>query len=483
MQPLEKLYPHVPLWMQNFGISLYGVFYRHERLGRDFGKRVSEFRERDHWAPEKMQTYLEQRLRHMLIHAYENVPHYRSTWSALGITAKELARFRQSDLSALSITRKQDVRLNPTSFVATNVANKARLVRYYTSGSTGTPVTCFFSASGHRSFFAAREVRSFGWAGVSIRSPRSMVGGRMVAPRGDSAPPYYRYNWAEREVYFSAFHITPEFVSDYVSGLNRYQPKVLTGYAHSHYVLARLMLEAGLRLNYKPDALVLSSEKLTPPMKSIIREAFNARPFEEYGTVEQCVLATECEAGNLHINSDFGIVEIVDEQGRPVPHGCEGRMVCTGLLNEAQPLIRYDIGDLAAWSAERCGCGRDHLPVLKGVVGRLEDAVMSRDGREMVRFHGVFIDVPHLIEGQVVQETLDLMRLRVVVTREFGSAQEELIRSRVIARLGQIGVSIERVDALERTERGKFRSVVSKVTASSANGEAQGCAPVAAQQR
>jgi len=305
----------------------------------------------------------------------------------------------------------------------------------------------------------------------------------MVAPRGDSAPPYYRYNWAEREVYFSAFHITPEFVSDYVAGLNHYRPRVLTGYAHSHYVLARLMLDQELHLNYKPDALVLSSEKLTPHMKSIIREAFQARPFEEYGTVEQCVLATECEAGNLHINSDFGIVEIVDEQGRPVPHGHEGRMICTGLLNEAQPLIRYDIGDLAAWSTDRCGCGRDHLPVLKSVVGRLEDAVISRDGREMVRFHGVFIDVPHLIEAQVIQETLDFMRLRVVVTRDFGVEQEELIRSRVVARLGEIRVSIERVEALERTERGKFRSVISKVAAPNGNGETVHNSSFAAQHR
>src|ERR1019366_5004964 len=76
-------------------------------------------------------------------------------------------------------------------------------------------------------FFAAREARSFGWAGTSIRSPRAMIGGRLVVPSADSAPPYYRYNWPERQVYFSAFHISPDRVLDYLEGFHRYRPMVL----------------------------------------------------------------------------------------------------------------------------------------------------------------------------------------------------------------------------------------------------------------
>jgi hypothetical protein len=56
-------------------------------------------------------------------------------------------------------------------------------------------VTMICSSDDHRRFFAAREVRSFGWAGTSISSPRSMMGGRMVVPRQDAPPPYYRRNW------------------------------------------------------------------------------------------------------------------------------------------------------------------------------------------------------------------------------------------------------------------------------------------------
>ena len=226
-----------------------------------------------------------------------------------------------------------------------------------------------------------------------------------------------------------------------------------------------MMLEQGLRLDYEPEALVLSSEKLTTEMKEVIGRAFGARAYEEYGAVEQCVLLTECESGNLHVNSDFGMVEIVDAAGQPVPAGTEGRMLCTGLLNEAQPLIRYDIGDTGVLSEEPCACGRHHLPVLKEITGRLEDAVVCRDGRVLVRFHGIFVGLPHVIEGQVIQESLDHIRIRVVATEAFGPKQEEIIRHRVAEeRLGPMRVDIERTAEIERTERGKFRAVICKLT-------------------
>ena len=74
------------------------------------------------------------------------------------------------------------------------------------------------------------------------------------------------------------------------------------------------MLEQGRKLNYRPKAIVLSSEKLTAVMRRTLQDAFGCRAYEEYGSVEN-ILATECEAGNLHSNPDFGILEVVDAEG------------------------------------------------------------------------------------------------------------------------------------------------------------------------
>lgn len=462
---LERLYPYVPVWAQNFGISLYGLRYRSERLGREFPKYLAEFQERDHWSQDRMHAFLETQLRSVSLQAFDHVPYYREKWRAIGITRNELLNLKLSDLPRFPMTPKADLRRDPHVFLNEVVSRKERLHRYYSSGSTGTPVTCLYTSQAHRRFFAAREVRSFGWAGASILWPRSTIGGRMVVPRADGSPPYYRRNWAERQVYFSAYHISPNHVRNYIEGLNRYRPRVLTGYAYSHYLLARLMLDQNLRLDYTPDALILCAEKLTSVMKNVIRQAFQARAYEEYSSVEQCVLATECEHGSLHVNSDFGIVEIVDERFLPVAPGKEGRVLCTGLLNDAQLLVRYEIGDLGMWSTEKCGCGRDQLPVLKQIVGRLEDAVVAPDGREMVRFHGLFINLPHVIEGQVIQEQLNRLLVKVVTTSGFGQEEERLIRRRLtVERMGDVSVQIERVRELERTEKGKFRAVICRLS-------------------
>jgi phenylacetate-CoA ligase len=461
---LERIYPYVPVWAQNLGITLYGYRYRHERMAGRYQQYVDEFRERDNYSESEMRTYLNGQLQSLLQHAFEHVPHYSRKWRESGLGRGDLAHFRVADLARLPTTLKMDLRLDPYSFVATNIRGKD-LCRYYTSGSTGTPILAICTADGHRRFLAAREARSFAWAGTSIRLSRSMLGGRMIVPSSTSKGPFYRYNLAERQVYFTAYHINSQNVTNYVEGFNRYRPRLLTGYAYSHYTLARLMLDQNLKLDYRPDAIVLSSEKLTVEMKNVIQRAFGARAYEEYGTVEQCALATECEQGSLHVSPDFGIVEILDEHNRPVPPGVEGRLVCTSLTNDAQPLVRYEIGDVGVWADQPCSCGRNHLPVLKELVGRLEDAVIAPDGTEMVRFHGIFIDLPHVLEGQIVQEKLDLLRVRVVATEGFGPEDEQLIRRRITQeRLRGMQVQIERVPALERTSRGKFKAIVSRLS-------------------
>ncbi len=465
----ERVYPYVPAWAQNLGISMYGLSYRRERLGGDFEQYVAGFRERDRWSPEQMQAYVHQQLRNVLTHAFEQVPYYQKTWSKVGATRTDLARMTVAGLTALPITHKADVRVAPDAFVAQKVAVRQKLHRYHSSGSTGTPVTAICTSDGHRKFIAAREARSFGWAGSSVHRPRSMIGGRLVVPKGIARPPFHRYNWAERQVYFSAYHIAPGHVREYVGAFNRHRPKLLTGYAYSHYLLARMMCEQSVSLDYEPEAIVLSSEKLTGEMKRVIQQAFRARAYEEYGAVENCVLATECEHGNLHVSPDFGVLELVDQDGQPVPPGVEGRVLCTSLLNEAQPLIRYEVGDLGVLSAKPCPCGRNHLPVLQEIVGRLEDVVVGPDGREMVRFHGIFIDLPHVLEGQVVQEALTRFKVRVVPQDDFGFEDERLIRQRFAERLGPVDVQIETVAAIPRTERGKFRAVICNLSAEEKN--------------
>jgi phenylacetate-CoA ligase len=113
--------------------------------------------------------------------------------------------------------------------------------------------------------------------------------------------------------------------------------------------------------------------------------------------------------------------------------------------------------------------------VLEAITGRVEDAVVGPDGRELVRFHSMFIGLPHLLQGQVVQEALDRFRVRVVTEDGFGAEQVREIEKRFAERLGPVRVDVERVSELERTARGKVRAVISHVKAST---ERQPASPI-----
>src|ERR1700675_318441 len=79
---LEHFYSSMPVWIQNLGISAYGLAYRHERLAKQFRSSVEGFRSRDRITREQMQTFVENQLRQVLVHSFENVPYYRDAWRA-----------------------------------------------------------------------------------------------------------------------------------------------------------------------------------------------------------------------------------------------------------------------------------------------------------------------------------------------------------------------------------------------------------------
>ena len=69
-----------------------------------------------------------------------------------------------------------------------------------------------------------------------------------------------------------------------------------------------------------------------------------------------------------------------------------------------------------------------------------------------------------MLEGQIIQESRDLIRVRVVASDGFGEQEESLIRERITkGRLGPVHIQIDRVEELERTDRGKVRAVISRI--------------------
>ncbi|MEM1248397.1 MAG: hypothetical protein AAGK22_18625 [Acidobacteriota bacterium] len=469
MARTERLYAALPRWAQNAAVTAYGVRWKRLRFGGRFAEHLAAFRQRDSWSAAEWERFQAQSLEAVLTAAAENVPHYAESW-----TSKQKEAARRGALEELPILDKAPLREHPELFIDRSHPSDG-VLRFHTSGTSGTPIVSFFTRSELQATMAVREARSAGWAGVSFEQPRATFSGRIVVPDAASQGPFHRFNRAEQQVYFSAFHLSPQNAEQYVAALHEHGVRWLTGYAVSTYLLARAILERGLE---RPvlDAVITTSEKLEPRMRSVIEEAFQCRAFEEYSSVENVCFASECEEGSLHVSPDVGVIEILDERGQRCPPGEVGEVVVTSLIKRYQPLVRFRIGDVASWSREPCPCGRA-LPVLEQVVGRIEDVVRTPDGRETVRFHGLFVDLPAIVEGQVVQRALDRIEVRIVAEPWTEELSNELA-GRVRQRLGTaVHVDVTPVDRIPRGPSGKFQPVVSRLEGSERTGAAREAHP------
>ena len=456
MNKLESVYARLPLWGQHLAVSLYGLYWHWLRFGPGYKAFVHDYLEREQFSEQEWRAWQQTQLKQILQTAATNVPYYNRVWSREEKSAAMLGR-----LVDLPLLEKGPLRHNAEDFVRDDLRPRPKLV-FHTSGSTGTPIASIWTVDDLRDSLALREVRSARWAGTSFKLPRATFSGRIVEPDSQKCRQCYRFNTIERQVYFSAFHLSHKTAQYYIEALHKHNIQWLTGYAVSYYHLAKFILEQELQVP-PLRAVVTTSEKITPPMRQAMERAYDCPVFEEYSTVENVIFASECEHGRLHVSPDVSVVEILKQDGTPCEPGEIGEVVVTSLARRYQPFIRYCLGDLAMWDAEACPCVRA-MPVLKEVVGRIEDVVIGPDGRQMVRFHGIFVDQPHVREGQIIQEAIDRIRVKVATTPEFNGQDVRDIQRRIQQRLGlHVLVVVEPVESIPRTAAGKFQAVVSEL--------------------
>jgi phenylacetate-CoA ligase len=457
----ELLYHFFPVPIQNIGITLFGLHWYKRRFGGIFKTELKKSIDREYYTHEQWDLYQEEILRRLLIHSFDTVPFYSKQFSEIGLTREDLINFKLPDLKKLSFLDKNTFRLlGETELLSNNLERSGEF--YGSSGSTGTPTKTRYSLRMHQEYFAIFESRIHNWAGINYKMSRGVVGGRRIIRDGNSSGPYYRYNYIENQVYFSAYHISKNTAKEYIKGMVKYKIEYLTGYASANYVLARFILEQGLTAP-KLKAVLTSSEKLTDEMRDVFRKVYGCESFDSYNGVECCNLITECEHGKLHIVPDVGIVEIVRKDGTDCLPGETGEIISTGLLNFDQPLIRYKICDFVKLSLNQtCKCGRN-MPIVDEIVGRIEDTIIGADGREITRFHGVFIGIPSIIEGQVIQNSLNNFQINIAVSKPLESKEVELIKKRMVSQLGDADINISYLDMIPRASNGKFKAVISKV--------------------
>jgi phenylacetate-CoA ligase len=103
------------------------------------------------------------------------------------------------------------------------------------------------------------------------------------------------------------------------------------------------------------------------------------------------------------------------------------------------------------------------MPIVEEIVGRIEDPIIGKDGREMVRFHGIFVGLNSVVEGQIIQHELDEFEIKLVVINTLTQEEKNLIKKRMSSQLGEIKLTINQVPFIAKSLNGKFKAVISNV--------------------
>ena len=103
-----------------------------------------------------------------------------------------------------------------------------------------------------------------------------------------------------------------------------------------------------------------------------------APAYSTYASSETVTTFCECTAQRGgHLHPDLGVVEILDDEGNPVPPGGAGEIVLTPLAVEGMPLLRFRTGDVSFLIEAPCACGRTS-PRLGPIIGRKQQMMKMR---------------------------------------------------------------------------------------------------------
>lgn len=457
-----RLYHSLPPFARQIAASIRGHQLWRWRYGPDTDRMTKETLARDYWTTQQWDEWYQERKHEFLSRAKTHVPYYRECWAGNVKCGDDQA---WQSLQNWPVLEKEVLRCRPHDFLAED-CNKTRLARTNTSGSTGTPLTLWNKREDEQFWYSLFEARCRHWYGVSRHDRWAILGGQLVAPVSSRKPPFWTWNAGLSQLYMSTYHLAPDLMPLYLDALVRYRVRYLLGYPSALYLLALGAIEAR-REDFDLQVVIANAEPLYHYQRSTISEAFRCPVRETYGMSERVAAASECEHGSLHLWPEAGLIEILEGHSTLAP-GQVGDLVATGLVNTAMPLIRYRVGDRVALDPETtpCACGRT-LPRIARIEGRSDDMLCTADGRRIGRLDPVFKSGWPIREAQLIQESLDTIRVRLVPSDGFDHSIEREVTAQLRARLGDVHVEFEKLSEIPRGANGKFRAVISKVNTSS----------------
>ncbi len=364
------------------------------------------------------------------------------------------------DLGAFPIVDKHDMIADTASYLS-DEHSKLPVVVKHTGGSTGDPWSYPLDRQAWAESYAA-HLRACTRMGVLYGDRRILLGFPSSLGLKKIGPMKRLRLAAERtDASLSGLRVDPATSLRRAEKASAGRAEIWYGYASTIAAMASAVLNAGRTLP-GPRLIVTMAEPLMRAWGEDIEAAFGSTVVEEYGCNDGGIMAHRCQAGNFHLADHQSLVEVVDDQGRTCPEGCNGNIVITNFHARHLPFIRYRAGDLGMLGPRHCPCGRPGR-TLAGVTGRSGDMVRLPDGTELVpaTFYIPFNQVRGVRRWQIVQPDAHHLLVRIEPRSGWNRHEHDLIRRWIEEQtMGLVDVQLVETEPLELTNGGKHRIVI-----------------------
>lgn len=409
--------------------------------------------------PQELEALQLRKLRRLLVHARDHTRFYRERFAACGLVPEDVTS--TADLAVLPPLTKHDIMEHLDDLVADNV-DPSDLHQSMSGGTTGHVV--YFKRDD--AALPAKEagiLRFEQWAGWDFGQWLGLCWPAVMDhPQINTWKSRLRNRVAMRRHMLQFLGEDRDEIRTWMGELVDLKATLLRAFPGSLMSVARIVEEEGLALP-PLRAVISTGELLTPHMRQTFERVFGVPVLDSYRSRETGPVAQQClEVGGLHISSDLCVLEVDSTRGFPPTETglAYGPILFTDLYNYGMPMIRYEVGDLAALDPDPCPCGRT-LPMLRDVGGRLMDILYTSDARPLagVGMLPNFLNHATALGGQaqLVQRGYRDLLLRLTPPH-LDEARAGHLRERTAEVFGpDVVLNLEYVDEIPLLASGKYR--------------------------
>lgn len=331
---------------------------------------------------EKIKEIQSMRFKQVVDYAWEHIPFYRWLWSEAGVSPEHTKTI--DDIQKLPTWNKNTQRIMIEKYppfgnyyTFSNLSDASFIVS--TSGTTGLPVMMPIKED---DFPGLQDTwaRTMGFIGVNSKDivqnvfTFNTMGGSWCGAGG-------ALGVGATLLPTSSGKTTPSVKQ--VQWIKQAGVTVMYGTASYLNHLAKVAEAEGVDLaSSSVRLLVTAGEMVSEGIRKENEKLWGAKLFDLYGTVDTMTWSSvNCdhsrgEHGNpgMHVWEDFGMIEVLDENGKRVANKDYGNMTVTSWAWKNSPRIRYSTGDRVAVDDTPCSCGRTLTRMLP-IQGRVDDMI------------------------------------------------------------------------------------------------------------